>query len=437
MHDVLDLRDLVLDEWHQSLSAGRDVEALEARVRDAVAAHDLARLRALREELRMAPPRGSWSYVEPQRAVDIRAHLEAPRPPDRWRGSTEELGDRLQGAWLARCVGCVMGKPVEGLDRGTIERYLRAAGQWPQTGYVPRLDPLPAGVERLGPSADRALEGSFDACPRDDDLDYTVLGLHLLETHGARLTVADVAAAWLDRLPFTQTYTAERAAYRNLVTGDPPDAAALRDNPYREWIGALIRADVYGYVCPGDPARAVGLAMTDASLSHVANGIYGAMWAAALVAAAFTATDVREALAVAASCTPPRSRLREAVDLAVALHASGAGWEQALVEIDRLVGHLPWVHTINNAAGIAAALLWGEADLVRSVGLVVSLGWDTDSDAATVGSVLGAMHGTRVVPHALAAPLDDTLRSAVRDYDGSSITALARRTLALATDGLT
>jgi ADP-ribosylglycohydrolase len=81
--------------------------------------------------------------------------------------------------------------------------------------------------------------------------------------------------------------------------------------------------------------------------------------------------------------------------------------------------------------------LWGEADLVRSVGLVVSLGWDTDSDGATVGSVLGAMHGTRVVPQALAAPLHDTLRSAVRDYDGTSITALARRTLALAAGGLT
>ena len=92
--------------------------------------------------------------------------------------------------------------------------------------HVPRLVPLPAGVERLHPSADGALAGSFDACPRDDDLDFTVLGLHLLETHGERFTVADVAAAWLDRLPFTQTYTAERAAYRNLVTGHPPETAA-------------------------------------------------------------------------------------------------------------------------------------------------------------------------------------------------------------------
>jgi ADP-ribosylglycohydrolase len=435
VHDVLDLRDIVADEWRQLQTAGRDVAALESPVREAVAAHDLPRLRALREELRIAPPLAGWPYVEPQRPHEIRAHLRAPRSGRAWRGSREALSHRIHGAWLARCVGCVMGKPVEGLDRGAIERYLRAAGHWPQTGYIPRLAPLPAGVEWLNPSAGVSLAGSFDACPRDDDLDYTVLGLHVLETYGTDFTADDVAAEWLDRLPFSQTYTAERATYRNLITGDRPAAAALRDNPYREWIGALIRADIFGYVCAGDPATAVCLATTDAGLSHVANGIYGAMWVAALVAAAFTATDLREALAVAATWIPPHSRLREAVDLVAALHGAGSRWDAAIAEIDRRVAQYPWVHTVNNAAGIAAALLWGDDDLARSVGAVVSLGWDTDSAAATVGSVLGAMHGTAVVPDVLAAPLNDTLRSAIRDYDRSAISVLARRTVALAADG--
>ena len=61
------------------------------------------------------------------------------------------------------------------------------------------------------------------------------------------------------------------------------------DNPYREWIGAQIRADICGYV-PRPPGAAAKLAFRDASLSHTANGIYGAMWSAALVAAAFAGT---------------------------------------------------------------------------------------------------------------------------------------------------
>jgi hypothetical protein len=42
------------------------------------------------------------------------------------------------------------------------------------------------------------------------------------------------------------------------------------------------------------------------------------------------------------------------------------------------------------------------------------------------------MYGASIVPPALADPLNDTLRSALRDYDRSSISDLADRTLTLA-----
>ena len=104
--------------------------------------------------------------------------------------------------------------------------------------------------------------GRIEAAPRDDDTDYTILGLHMLETYGPGLSTDEIAREWLDHLPFTQTYTAERVAYRNLVNGMSPPAAAVYRNPYREWIGAQIRADIYGYVHPGQPpaGRRVGLA---------------------------------------------------------------------------------------------------------------------------------------------------------------------------------
>ncbi len=432
MHDVLDLRDIVADEWRHLDSAGHDVAALREPVLAAVERGDLEALAGLRSVLAEAQLRADWPYEEPSALEDIVAALGGPPPaPAHWTGTDAELRDRVHAAWVGRCIGCAMGKPVEGLDRASVERYLRAAGAWPLHGYVPLLDPLPDGIDALHWSAPESGLGRFDAAPRDDDTDYTVLGLHLLETYGAGLTPADVAREWLDRLPFTQTYTAERAAYRNLVSGLAPEAAAHHDNPYREWIGALIRADALGYACPGDPATAVRLAHADASLSHVGNGIYGELWAAALVASAFTASGVREALGVARGWVPPRSRLREALDLVEGLHDAGADWPELVRRLDGLVGHYDWVHTINNAAGIAAALLWGEGDLPRSVGSVVALGWDTDSSGATVGSVLGALHGPGVLPAELAAPLHDELRSALRDYDRSSLTALADRTVAV------
>lgn len=38
------------------------------------------------------------------------------------------------------------------------------------------------------------------------------------------------------------------------------DVTDCADNPYNDWIGAQIRADLYGWVCPGRPALAAKLA---------------------------------------------------------------------------------------------------------------------------------------------------------------------------------
>jgi ADP-ribosylglycohydrolase len=267
---------------------------------------------------------------------------------------------------------------------------------------------------------------------RDDDIDYTILGLHILETYGPDFQTTDVAAEWLDHLPFTQTYTAERVAYRNLVYGLLPPYTARHRNPYREWIGARIRADIFGYASPGDPRRAALLAFKDAALSHTANGVYGAMWAAALIAAAFVAADVQAALNCSLDHVPPGSRLAEALGEVQEWHASRLTWDTALERLQARHGHYSWVHTINNAAVVAAALLWGEGDYTRTIGLAVQAGWDTDSNGATAGSVLGALHGAIALPPSWVEPLHDRVRSAIAGFDNAQISELAKRTLPLA-----
>ncbi|WP_448061780.1 ADP-ribosylglycohydrolase family protein [Cellulomonas hominis] len=427
MHDVLDDRDLVPDEAEQLLHSGHPVEDLLTAARAAAAAADYPGLAAVSARLAEVGTAPGWRYAEPDDDTTLTALADAlPHLPV----NHATLADRIHGAWLGRCVGNTMGKPVEGLTRTEVRTYLTAAGQWPQTGYLPLLDPLPAGVSHLHESAPESAAGRFTDVPRDDDLDWTILGLWLLEQHGADLTTADVAAAWLDRLPFTQTFTAERAAYRNLVRGVPPERAALVANPYREWIGALIRGDVFGLVHPGRPGRAVRAALVDARLSHVGNGVFGELWAAALLSAALAADTAHEALTVAAGAAPPGSRLAEALGAVLALHDRDASSDEALAWVDAELGHYNWVHTVNNAALISVGLLWG-TDFTTSVALTISGGRDTDSSAATVGSVYGALHGTRSVPAALVGTTHVRVRSAVRDFDRVEIAELARRTVTL------
>ncbi|WP_370416907.1 ADP-ribosylglycohydrolase family protein [Streptomyces fradiae] len=347
-----------------------------------------------------------------------------------------ELADRILGGWTGRIAGNMLGKPVERGDHWTPERidaYLRLTDALPLTDYFP--PPPAAGADgfELRPEWPQCVRGRINGSCRDDDVDYSILGLHLLETRGFDFSTEQVGELWLLRLPYLQTFTAERVAYRNLANGLKPPLTATYDNPYQEWIGALIRADVYGWTSPGDPRRAASLASRDAVLSHTGNGVYGAMWAAALVAAAFTAPDARAALGTALERIPASSRLARAVRHTVALYEAGVAWSETLAELRRETGGSGWIHTVPNAAVLTAGLLYGEGDFTRTLALTVRGGLDTDSNGATAGSVAGVLCGAAAIPPQWSEPLRDRVRSAVTGFDGVRISELAERTLRLAT----
>lgn len=431
-YDPLRPTDLLSDEVQQRRETGYDVDDV-VRAANTTDPADREAVLALVDAMEDAPRTAAWPYEEPSDLDGIRAAIGTP--PAAEQPDASRLDDRIHAAWFGRIAGCNLGKPVEDGARWPADRiaaYLRLTDSYPLTDYFVALDPMPEGFEFRNDWRG-CVRGHVHGSARDDDIDYTILALHLLEQHGAALTPGDVGRAWLRLLPIEQTYTAERAAYISLVAGDLPPRTATRRNPYREWIGAQIRADVFGYVHPGDPWGAAALAFQDAALSHVGNGIYGEMWAAALVAAAFVSADAEEAVRRSRAVVPPRSRLAEAIDRVLALHDSGATWEAALAAIQAAYGHYPWVHTINNAAAVVAALLWSEGDYTTAVGRVVMSGWDTDSNGATVGSVAGILAGTAALPAHLIGPLENRTRSALFGFDNAVITALADRTVRLAT----
>jgi len=181
--------------------------------------------------------------------------------------------------------------------------------------------------------------------------------------------------------------------------------------------------------------RASELAFRDASLSHTQNGIYGEMWIAALIATCFVTADIHEGLEISLAFVPPRSRLVEAIRDAMELHASGLGWEPARDGIEDRYGHYSGVNAVNNAAVVAAALLWGEGDYSRTIGLAVQGGWDTDCNGATAGAVFGAMRGAEALPGHWVEPLHDLVRTAILGYDRPSVSDLAERTRHLARAG--
>lgn len=174
--------------------------------------------------------------------------------------------------------------------REGIREILISNQTWPLSDYITARG-IPDELLRKYPwnrhSGRESLRENIVCMTEDDDLNYPMINLWVLENYGRDFRSEDVAEAWLTLMPVLACFTAERVAYLNSLALLTPPETAWVNNPYREWIGAQIRADIWGWVCPGDPRRAAALAWRDARLSHVRNGIYGEMFFAALIAAAF------------------------------------------------------------------------------------------------------------------------------------------------------
>ncbi|MEU1467745.1 ADP-ribosylglycohydrolase family protein [Streptomyces sp. NPDC005761] len=338
--------------------------------------------------------------------------------------------ERLHAAWLGRAAGCLLGKPVEKLPLEGIRALAHATGNWPlDTWFTARG--LPPALAATYPwnrrSEPTSLAENIDGMPEDDDLNYPLLTVLLLQRYGSSFTTADLARLWLEELPAGRTFTAERIAYRNLLDGlEPPDTARHR-NPFREWIGAQIRADVHGWTHPGDPATAAGQAHRDAVLTHTGNGVYGAMFtAAALAEAAGGEADVHGCLAAGLRVVPPGSRFAQAVREGIATAREEDCFDTVVDRLHTAYGRYHWVHVLPNAALLAAALTHADGDFTGSICRAVSGGWDTDSNGATAGSLAGLLAGRPdALPDRWTTPLKNRLATSVPGFDSVGFDTLA------------
>ncbi len=267
-----------------------------------------------------------------------------------------------------------------------------------------------------------------DSFPGDDDTNYTVMAMAMVKQKGIGFTPSDMADFWMNNIPILRVCTAERVAYRNFTDNiEPPDSAVVR-NPYREWIGAQIRADFYGYVALGQPELAAELAWRDASISHVKNGIYGSMWVAAMLSVAMGQTDVRSIIEIGLSEIPERSRFFEAITEILNRHAAGIPYFETMQYIhqrwDETRSH-HWCHTVANAQIVAMGLLYGEGDYEKAITRAVLPCFDTDCNGATVGSIMGMMLGARALPEKWTGVMNDTIHTDLQGYQTTKISRLA------------
>lgn len=363
-----------------------------------------------------ADKKAKYEYTEPtdyneilkERAVDI---------PEKRPYDEKTLRDKIAGAWYGRICGCLLGKPVEGVRTDKINIILKETGNYPLHRYIKRSELTDSILERAGEwIANGAFPDVINCAPNDDDTNYMVLYQELIEKFGRDFTSKNVADFWIDKQSKYAYYTAERTAFINFVKGFMPPASAVYKNPFREWIGAQIRGDYFGYINPGDPETAANMAHRDAAVSHIKNGVYGEMFASALIAESAVEKDLKTAIKTALKFIPQKSRFVKCVNDIIEMFESGKSEDECFNSIhsryDEYSGH-DWCHTLSNAEIVTASLLYGNGDYSKSICRAVQTGFDTDCNGATVGSVIGMMKGISAVGREWTDPINGRLSTQI------------------------
>lgn len=374
--------------------------------------------------------REDYKYVEPNDFDEIMAQTD--KAPILLPLDKKEYKKRIYGAFFGRCAGVVLGKPFEmGMSYKEIREYLESVGQYPITeygyAYSEKLD------KKLREDCLPSTKGNVKFVQPDDDVNYTLVGLLLLESKGLDFEKIDVGLNWLDNFSYHWCWCASRVAYYHLVKGEiPVDRFPYVINPWRECIDGQIRTDIWGYVFPADLKNACKYSHRDTSFSLTKNGIYGGMFVAGALSAALSKNPtVDKIIDAGLASIPNKSRLYEAISNVRKWYRDEPDWEKTCEKIYESYGHIPCEGTINNMSVVALGIIAGGLDYSKSICIANMCGLDTDCNAGTVGSIVGAAVGIDGIDKQWIEPLNDTIKSTIASVGQTSISEICERIIAM------
>jgi len=285
----------------------------------------------------------------------------------------EEYLDRAAGGWLGRMAGATLGIPFEG------SRELRTVAYY---------DPVPGQ-----PAA-------------SDGLDCQLLWLRLLREHGPDLSWRQMTDAYERHLAY---HWDEYAWTRhNLRRGLEPPLSGSFDNWFRTADRAITRAEVWAMTAPGCPQVAAAHAHRDASIDHADDGVWAAMFWAAMESAAFFVSDVRQLLEIGLAMVPSGSRAARAARIVRDAWIGGQPLTEARARVLTAVGHENYSDAPQNLGMALIGFLYGTG-FGSSLATAVNLGLDTDGTAGAVGGLLGILHGRSALPREWIDPLGEAV----------------------------
>ncbi|AEE96392.1 ADP-ribosylation/Crystallin J1 [Mahella australiensis 50-1 BON] len=291
--------------------------------------------------------------------------------------SWKDYYDKVYACWLGKNCGGTLGTPLE-----------RAYGQEEMfdVWWYPQLQ-----------------EGGMP----NDDLEIQLIWLKALEERGLGIKARDLAEYWLDCVQYNfDEYGLHKT---NLRQGLLPPVSGFYNNWFKDCMGCPIRSEIWACIAPGRPDIAVRYAYEDAIVDHAGGeSVYGEMFNAAVEAAAFVVNDRDKLLDIGLSYIPTSSQTALAIRSAIEAYKSGMDWKEARNYVLHKCYSPIAQYSPVNLGFQTIGWLYGE-DFADAICKAVNCGYDTDCTGATLGSILGIMYGTKIIPQEWSAPLSDTI----------------------------
>ncbi|MBN8609350.1 MAG: ADP-ribosylglycohydrolase family protein [Deltaproteobacteria bacterium] len=323
--------------------------------------------------------------------------------------SREAYADRLRGLWLAENVANWTGLLTEA-ERRAPPFFTDADWGTPRGRF---------GIE--GSAGQTITLNTLDPWGADDDTDIEMIYLEAMRRAGsAHLSPMQIRDAWRRHIEPDIYVWVSNAAARRLFDAEPPvlppSTSLLGANDQALMIDAQLTTEIFGALSPGRPAHALGLAHTPILTTATGFAAHAAQLYVVLYALAPVldpSLDPRDQihclLDAAARTIPTESKALDVLDEVLAQevslsidHADHDDWELARDAIARrfqeegaLHGYryLEWYESAVNFATGILALVFGDGDLLRTIQIGTLSGWDSDNGTATMGGLLGLMHG--------------------------------------------
>ena len=345
--------------------------------------------------------------------------------------SAADYLEKIHGGWLGEAVGSALGMSVQRMHKQDLKSFLTELGQWPLTDYIKTLRPSLDPDREQWYTADHWGPAGFGP---DDDTLFQVANLLLIEEKGPEITSQDIADQWLATFSVFEAQNCGRAvrvAERLLKEGVRPPESGQHEAG--EFMGGQMKGEFWGFLLPGNPEVAAEYGRIDAEVAFHTAGVYGEMFVAALTAEAFFESDPTKLLEAGLAVVPADSDYARCIRDVMQWHEQWPDdWEMAHEQID-----LKWApegdknrRVFPNNAVIALALLYGEGDFDKTIGIAVMSAWDTDTNAGDVGPVMGVILGAGAIAEKWTEPIANILRSDVKGAEELEIDELARRTAA-------